>query len=57
VVEEAGDCAVDKGEVGLDFLAGGVGFGGAEVLEGDDVVELLLEVEVLCWGLILAGVS
>jgi hypothetical protein len=48
---------VDKGEVGLDFLAGGVGFGGAEVLEGDDVVELLLEVEVLCWGLILAGVS
>ncbi len=49
VVEEAGYCAGDEGEVGEVVLVIGVVWG-AEGFEGDEVVELLLEVEVGGWG-------
>jgi hypothetical protein len=57
VFEKARHRVVDEWEMGLDFAVLHDVFGGAEVFEGDDVVQLLLKVEVSGRGLILGYVS
>lgn len=55
MLEEAGDGAVDKAEVGCPLLVRHVDVGGAEGPEADKVAQLLLEVEISCGRLILGG--